>query len=344
LASDDERRYIVALCEQEGIRCHYSSYTPEGFAASQLQDFTVEPTDMVFREQPVQQQAVAAGERVLLSGWGGDEVVSFNGRGYYAELFLRGRWLTLHRRIAGRGTKRQGTLQRLRFYARMLHQKVVQPLIPDAIWALSDANRVDGRFPFTVIDRAFAARHHNAMAALRAPNQREIAGLHTMQGHLLDSGHIPHRMEAWTTSGAAYGLIYRYPLLDRRVLDFCLGTPPDHFLGESEFARYLFRAATAGILPDTIRWQRTKTEPIGLQHIFNVVSQGMKLTFDQIQREKRDHPAAQWVYQKLMGHLIQNWTVPDARISTLANALFCFAIDEDVIARPTARATNGKYT
>ena len=31
----------------------------------------------------------------MLSGWGGDEGATFNGRGTLAELFLRGRWRTL---------------------------------------------------------------------------------------------------------------------------------------------------------------------------------------------------------------------------------------------------------
>jgi hypothetical protein len=40
----------------------------------------------------VRQQARTQGIRVLLSGWGGDELVTFNGRGYLTDLFRRGRW------------------------------------------------------------------------------------------------------------------------------------------------------------------------------------------------------------------------------------------------------------
>ena len=46
-------------------------------------------------EEAVQRCAAASGVRVLLSGWGGDEGVSFNGRGLHEQLLLGGRWLRL---------------------------------------------------------------------------------------------------------------------------------------------------------------------------------------------------------------------------------------------------------
>src|SRR5205085_6678995 len=45
-------------------------------------------------------RAEEQGVGVVLSGWGGDEAATFNGRGAFAELFLRGRWQTLAREVS----------------------------------------------------------------------------------------------------------------------------------------------------------------------------------------------------------------------------------------------------
>ena len=44
--------------------------------------------------------AAELGIRNLLSGWGGDELAAFNGRGYLASLFRNGHWRSLQREIS----------------------------------------------------------------------------------------------------------------------------------------------------------------------------------------------------------------------------------------------------
>ena len=51
-------------------------------------------------ENAVCARAEEQGVGLVLSGWGGDEGATFNGRGTLAELFLRGRWRTLAREIS----------------------------------------------------------------------------------------------------------------------------------------------------------------------------------------------------------------------------------------------------
>jgi asparagine synthase (glutamine-hydrolysing) len=54
-------------------------------------------------ENAVCTRAEEQGVGLVLSGWGGDEGATFNGRGTLAELFLRGRWRTLAREVARAG-------------------------------------------------------------------------------------------------------------------------------------------------------------------------------------------------------------------------------------------------
>ena len=78
-----------------------------------------------------------------------------------------------------------------------------------------------------------------------------------MQQVLLTNGHLTERMEAWNLWGAPHGVRYVYPLTDRRVLEFIYRVPVDLHASGS-YTRHLFRAAMEGVLPDSIRWRRSK--------------------------------------------------------------------------------------
>ena len=78
-------------------------------------------------------------------------------------------------------------------------------------------------------------------------------------------------MEGWAASGARHGLEYRYPLLDRRVLEFALGLPPGQFR-RGRWSRWLMRRALAGagpsdearagaVLPPEVCWNPGKADP-----------------------------------------------------------------------------------
>jgi asparagine synthase (glutamine-hydrolysing) len=49
-----------------------------------------------------------------------------------------------------------------------------------------------------------------------------------------------------------------YPLLDKRVVEFCLGVPGE-FKVRNGYRRYLIRKALDGILPPRIQWRTSKT-------------------------------------------------------------------------------------
>ena len=53
------------------------------------------------------------------------------------------------------------------------------------------------------------------------------------------------------------GLEYRHPLLDRRVIEYCLGLPQDQLRCGSE-AKKVLRNAMRGLLPETVRTRQDK--------------------------------------------------------------------------------------
>jgi asparagine synthase (glutamine-hydrolysing) len=78
---------------------------------------------------------------------------------------------------------------------------------------------------------------------------------------LLTNGHLPGRCVLHATYGATAGIEYRFPLLDRGVLEFILSLPIDHFLANG-WNREPFRTSMRGILPEIIRTWRHKYTPI----------------------------------------------------------------------------------
>ncbi len=233
----DERERIAEICAGAGIAPRFSTKTGPGQRAVLARAFELEGLADVSDEFPVLAQAEADGARLILSGWGGDEAVSAHAHGVPAALLKRGRpraALGLIRTV-NRG------FRPLARSGRLLWRNTLLPLLPDALYA---------RFPY--YDDLYGAGCHIAprLAALpldtRAFRRYRITGepAADMAIHL-QMGHIGERMATWAAWAAPHGIEYRYPLTDRRLLDFVLGVPPEILWGDGR-PRYLARAALAG--------------------------------------------------------------------------------------------------
>ena len=241
-----EYNAIAAVCAQEGIQVFHRALSPGDVVATLRRDGACPGVHVHPNEVVVQRCAAEQGVRVLLSGWGGDEGASFNGRGHHAHLLLTGRWLRLL--TEGRACE----VNPLKFLASVA-LPLVHPRLPGILRRL---RRGDGlRERRWLIDPAFA--RHVKPAPERIPRQ---VGVRDMQLWLLQAGHLSQRIEGWTASGAAHGIEYRYPLLDRRLLEFALGLPPEQFR-RGRWSRWLMRHALRSVLPPELCWNPSKTDP-----------------------------------------------------------------------------------
>ncbi|MEL7421059.1 MAG: asparagine synthase-related protein, partial [Cyanobacteria bacterium J06555_3] len=68
-----------------------------------------------------------------------------------------------------------------------------------------------------------------------------------------------------------------------RILEFALGVPIDLFFKHG-WKRYLFRSATESILPDRVRWNKTKREPAILEQWMSSRDYS-DLTFEEIAKQ-----------------------------------------------------------
>ena len=109
----------------------------------------------------------------------------------------------------------------------------------------------------------------------------------------LRNGAIAERIEGWAAGGAQHGIEYRYPLPDRRLLQFALGLPPEQFL-RGTWSRWLMRHALRGVLPVSILWNRSKRDPARYEPMFDAFAASLPLVRELI--EEREAPPSRARY------------------------------------------------
>ncbi len=238
----DERRLIAAICTQEGIPCLFGSAAGDDYVAFLGRDMAVEGHCDLFEELPMMAAAAQRGTRVMLSGWGGDEALTFTTRGVAAYLLRTGKWPTL----LGMARRHAGGLRRWRRWSRFLWQEACLPLMPDALYdrfsPYMNTQRLD-----SVAQKRWLSRFPHSQAG-RGAAWRVHADPRRVQQALLDNGHLAARMSTWSNWAAPHRLVYRYPLTDRRLLEFALGLPRE-LLWQEGTHRWVYRRALHDLLP-----------------------------------------------------------------------------------------------
>jgi asparagine synthase (glutamine-hydrolysing) len=196
--------------------------------------------------------AAARGAQVLLSGWGGDEGASFNGRGALAEALLAGHWWRFAQEVRACATN-EGCSP-----AAVLRAHVLPFLLPEAVSAF--VQRLRGRAPNSVpvaMARLLRREAMGGVTPLQPPMHPDAIANHL---RLLTGPVITRRPEYWALTGARTGIAAAFPLLDRRVIEFALSLPSTLFLRGGVWRR-VYRDAMIGILPDAVLQHRGKEAP-----------------------------------------------------------------------------------
>jgi asparagine synthase (glutamine-hydrolysing) len=194
--------------------------------------------------------------RTLLSGFGGDDLVSIQATEYRDEL-ARGRaWLELwqdYRHVQRLPIKRilskmlgvyLPSLESL--YVRMASQR----------WAAEDADPRShlSAYPITP---AFYQSVGIGDRLAQFPRTPADMNVREAQFQRIMHPHIPLRLEYCAVEAAAQRIEYRYPLLDIRLIEFHLAAPA-HLKRKAGVGRYLFRKAIQGFVPREIQWREDK--------------------------------------------------------------------------------------
>lgn len=198
---------------------------------------------------PFYEECRRQGITTLFSGFGGDEVVTNSGSLLQWELADKLRLAALMEIKVGSWPRR--ALSAIKAIA-LRHRKL--PYRPDMRAALEQ------RWPMFFVRDEVAERLSLRDAFMDLATHdgpyRTVNGL--IIARHLQRPHLHIRMENCTTIAAAYGVDYRWPLLDCELIQHYLSTPGIEKYGPGGTSRYLHRRAIDGVVPQDIVWKRGK--------------------------------------------------------------------------------------
>jgi asparagine synthase (glutamine-hydrolysing) len=244
LGVTDERHRILRECGLLALPVSFDDGQVDGLTRLVDRPLEFEGTSDLADEFSVLDRAKREGIRVLLSGWGGDEAFSAHGIGMLPYLFFRERrW-----RFCLNALRRQaGGLRQIRTFLGLVRDELLGPVLPDGLFNLLAGS--NGMFAHACYLRADRASRFPRRRSTRGPVFRPVADPMEYLRRGIDHGHIGERMKGWAHWGAEAGLQYRYPLTDRRLMEFVLGLSPRLLLLEGQ-TRALPKRAFADIWPE----------------------------------------------------------------------------------------------
>lgn len=259
----DEREVVRNVASELSIPLLF--WWPDNSSARWLDD--VDEMILPRRTMTVESELITryadAGISHVLSGWGGDEFVSFNGR-----RSLEGMW-------------RHGDLVHLWQAFDGLRDRGA-PMTRAAATVVGAAIPYRFREPFSRSGRRGGGLVELAEGLVDFPEARERAvalaravkyagSPREMRRSLLALGHLSARMESWHEAGRRFGVTYHYPLLDHRLVEWSMSMPA-HVLQPDGRPRTLFRRSIEGFVPDSVRTSM-KQDPVMWDVLINYKQQ-----------------------------------------------------------------------
>jgi asparagine synthase (glutamine-hydrolysing) len=253
----DEQILVEAIAQRERLEHHYRPFEKADVLALLREPIALGSFGARQLEAGSARYLSGLGCDAVLSGWGGDHCSSSDGQGHYVDLFLKGKWLSLYQEMKALSDARGVPL------LEMFIGHCLAPLQPK--WL----RRLRGRGLHPVAQAWLNAAPGRRLEGLVPDGERLAVSLGPCgwkprsawewRVRLLTTPGLSGRNEAWAMLGARHGIEYRYPLLDRRILEFCLSLPGQAFRNGGT-TRTLFREASLPWLPSLPRMNQVKTE------------------------------------------------------------------------------------
>lgn len=261
----DEWNYAASVAQREqNIQLHGVG-TPDQLSLMETLDpdlfLPMHPNDP---EERVLTQAADAGAPVVLSGWGGDEVVTWRGHGNIAELFWTGQWQAMTETLKNRSLK--GGSSPLAIF----RKAVLSESLPGPLRDLVRSRHGEGE-PGWIDTISRLLPEENRRALDDVADREYGADSRVQRRGGLEHWSIPEKLEAYAQRGARHGIAYAFPMLDLDLLAFAIRIPAV-LLHDGETDRAVFRRAMTDILPDMVRTKQEKLIPFPAETLRHAVA------------------------------------------------------------------------
>ena len=264
----DERDIVREFCRKTGITPVFSAMNSEVFPHF-VSSFYF--NHGFYAEDITISQAKSMGINLLFSGWGGDEFISTGDRGIEMDLL---------KQLKIKLFLKRNPLRPFKKFVRNQLDFVVYPFIG-------------------VLNRSTARSFDNEARYIRKPYKRsDKKAIRTFYFHrsrrqmhlrMLDFYHLQDRCETWAVNGYRNGIEYRYPLLDKRIIEYMISVPTELLCKEYCY-RPLLREIGLNIIPDEIRLHWEKADHVFGESLNKVYNESAELFMDEYEtwRNNRD--------------------------------------------------------
>jgi len=252
----DERRLVELVSAAQGWTVTYADPGGDMGLAHAAANPLIRPDMAWLREEWVVRHARTVGASLVLSGWGGDEAVSYGGALTLPSLLRAGALSTAvsHVRHGSGQSWPSAQLELIRGAAKTWPhvERIARTLTRTPANAYHDnQERIEALWRDQWPSVAEEMRDQR-MYQYAAKSPRE------WQLRMLSAGHVTMRNEAWAKGSSRFSVEHRFPLQDPRVLQLALGVPATCYRSNS-WSRIMFRLATQHALPPEVVWRRLKS-------------------------------------------------------------------------------------
>jgi len=220
-----------------------------------------------FAEEKILNHAQKERINLIFTGWGGDEFLSKGERGINSDLIARLNWGLFFKRNPISSPKK---------FLKVLLYDVFFP----AIHVMNFQQRKSHKSFTRYLKKPFRRNHRPSLDNFLFYRSRRQLHL-----GLLYYYHIPDRTEKWYLYGFSRGVEYRYPLLDKRIIEHMIKIP-SRFLIDGKFSRMILRELSKGYIPEEVRWVNKGPDPILVAQTRHCLAEFATILIEEIKEMK----------------------------------------------------------
>lgn len=236
------------------------------------------------------QSAMQEKVSVLLSGFGGDEAVSSKSLGYLTELAKENQWIEIKNDLKNQHNDKITFLKPfLKYYL-----KSKFPIIPKILRLKKSKNNwCADKFKNLALNIGFSESLNIKERFYSNYRKQGNLTLQEINIERITHSHVSQRLEYCSLIARKYGIEYRYPLLDIRLIEYYLAMPA-HLKARLGIGRYAIRKAIEGIVPKKIQWRNDKSGAT-IPTVFMRMINDKKQILDLINRSKSNEVVKQYI-------------------------------------------------
>jgi len=254
----DEQEYSKLLIKSIAIRSHYVITGDQIGILPALYQLLINSSLPLYQSYPlvsdqVYEKALNHGVTVLLSGFGGDEGISYKAAQYLEEMLIHLKWKDFRTFLQSEDIKSKN-ISIIKYFI-----KKYLPIFPALFRAWKVLNKpVIKRYRQLPLKNSLRRKYKTKRRFNSDPIFKHYKNICERQSVLLNHKHIQTRLEQTVSFARIFGIEYCYPFLDVKLLEYYFSLPSKYKYNKG-LDRYAYRQVLSDVVPDKIRLRLDKS-------------------------------------------------------------------------------------